>query len=401
MQESGHTYTRNGSMYMCQSHLTVKAQRMNMRCCCVVVALKALHLFSFSPTTTMESRKQSRRDVLLGFLAVHALMAPVVLVILSLLAGLYYWPHTVLLAVIVPYYTYALVIDRRFMSTGAPWDFFRTNFVLFPYARRLLNLRLVGNSALEQMEQSPTETSASSKTTTSNPSEAKAKSCSSKTPPQYILGVFPHGLNADFRVLADGLLPEILPQSGHKVRSLAATVLFAIPIVREVALWTGCVDASKDVARRNLRNGLSLLIMPGGQQEQLRTTHGKELVYLQRRKGFVKLAIEFGVPLVPVYVFGANDMYQTSHFALSTRLTLLKYLGISWTLGRGLCGSPYCPLPVDITMVFGEPIMVQQMEKPSPEVVEDAHAQFVAALQQLFDKHKASLGYGDRTLEIM
>ena len=325
--------------------------------------------------------ERSTTDLWMGCFAIHLMLAPAVVVILLFLVGSYCYPTWIGLGLVVPYYTYVLVLDRSHMKTGARWANFSRNFALFHYARRLLHLRVVGSPALEAAENK-----AASKPTKKNTT-------------QYILGVFPHGLNADFRILVDGMLPQVLP--GASVRTLAATILFWIPIVREVALWTGCVDASKPVAKRCLRKGLSLFIFPGGQQEQLRTTCGKELVYVQRRKGFVKLALEFGVPLVPVYVFGASDFYQTSHFALSTRLSILKYLGISLTLGTGCAGSSYCPLPVDTTMVLGEPILVPQIDKPSAEQVDQVHAQFVAALQQLFDKHKEKLGYGDRTLEIM
>ena len=308
----------------------------------------------------------------------HLLYLPVILCLLGMVVGTYYYPTWIGLGVVVPYYTYILLLDRSYFRTGAPWDAFRRHFLLFAPARKFLNLRLVGNQKLEKME------------TASTPAA-----------PQYILGVFPHGLNADFRILADGLLSTVLPRTASKVRTLAATVLSVLPVVREMAMWTGCVDACKPVAKRCLKAGLSLYIFPGGQQEQLRTTHGRELCYLQRRKGFCKLALESGVPLVPVYVFGASDLYQTSSFCLNLRLAILRWTGISWTMGRGHAASPYCPLAVDTTMVLGEPIMVQKVERPTPEQVDKLHAEFVTALQQLFDQHRASLGHCDRALEIL
>jgi 2-acylglycerol O-acyltransferase 2 len=248
-----------------------------------------------------------------------------------------------------------------------------------------------------------TKTSTSSASSSGTKQSSSSSSSSSRRPPpQYIFGVFPHGVNADYRVLVDGLLSDtVLPQTGSRVRTLAASILFYIPVVREISLWTGCVNASKPVAQRNLQQGLSLLILPGGQQEQLRTTYGQELVYIQRRKGFVKLAIQYGIPLVPVYVFGVNDYYSTSHFALSVRLWIVQYLGISWTMGCGFYKSPYCPFPVNTTMVFGEPIKVPHINHPTSEVVDQVHTQFVTALQQLFEHHKTDLGYGDRTLQVM
>lgn len=52
----------------------------------------------------------------------------------------------------------------------------------------------------------------------------------------------------------------------------------------------------------------SLLLYPGGEREQMMTVRGKHRLYLKQRKGFVKIAIESGASLVPVYVFGETDV---------------------------------------------------------------------------------------------
>jgi len=49
-------------------------------------------------------------------------------------------------------------------------------------------------------------------------------------------------------------------------------------------------------------------VLPGGEAEQMLTQFNKQRVFVQKRKGFVKLAIEHGASLVPVYSFGETDM---------------------------------------------------------------------------------------------
>ena len=154
---------------------------------------------------------------------------------------------------------------------------------------------------------------------------------------------------------------EALPHGvGRRVRSLVATVLFKLPVVREICLWTGCVDARRSVAEKLLDRRHSLLVVPGGEAEQIRTAYGRERVYLKRRKGFVKLAMRKGVPVVPVYVFGCSDAYRTSHALFGPRNWLVKNLGVCVTFATGKWGSPCCPFPVRHTVVFGRPVDVAE-----------------------------------------
>eukprot|EP00968_Pinguiococcus_pyrenoidosus_P025601 scaffold6358_cov267-Pinguiococcus_pyrenoidosus.AAC.5 len=77
-------------------------------------------------------------------------------------------------------------------------------------------------------------------------------------------------------------------------RTVAASVLFQIPLVREMALWTGCVDASRQTFKKLLSRGRSVVVVPGGEAEQLDTTFGEERIYIKQRLGFVSLALEHG-----------------------------------------------------------------------------------------------------------
>jgi len=38
---------------------------------------------------------------------------------------------------------------------------------------------------------------------------------------------------------------------------------------------------------------------------------GKERVYIKKRKGFIKYALEFGYQIHPVYIFNENKLYST------------------------------------------------------------------------------------------
>jgi 2-acylglycerol O-acyltransferase 2 len=313
---------------------------------------------------------------LLGYAAFNGFFLAVIGFNLLVFMRLWYYPFKVGVYLILPYYTYTMVLSRSEHKDGGRWRYFSENFFIFPILRNHLQLNFRVPKALADAERA-----------------ADA---------QFVIAVFPHGTASDHRVLMDGMLYNVLPNINEKIKVLAASVLFMIPLVREMAMWTGCVDARRSVAERALKKGNSILVLPGGEAEQIRTVYGKDKIYLKDRKGFVKLAMRHGVPIVPAYAFGVSDYYHTSMACFGPRLWLQKTLGVCIPLAAGLWGSVFCPLPVKTTIVFGAPLSFELKEKGSPtkEELDTAHAQFCKALRDLFDSHKQELGYGDRELEV-
>jgi len=279
----------------------------------------------------------------------------------------------------LPYFTWTKLVTRHETKEGARVNWFSEDFLLFAQMRKHLRLSF------------------------HRPSLPKALSSCQKDD-QFIFAFFPHGTSCDYRILMDGMLKDIIPTIYHKTRTLAASVLFLIPVVREMALYTGCINASRDVAERILDKGYSIVVLPGGEAEQLRTVYQQERIYLKNRKGFIKLGLRKNIPIVPVYVFGVNDYYYTTDAGAGVRKWLQKKFGVCIPLIAGLWGSIFCPFPIPTTIVFGEPISFPKIvsgTSPTTEELNTAHDEFCKALRQLFDTHKQELGYGDRVLEIL
>jgi 2-acylglycerol O-acyltransferase 2 len=229
----------------------------------------------------------------------------------------------------------------------------------------------------------------------------KAPADGGKDQQQYLFALHPHGSMSEFRIMLDGQLLKLLPGLQSKqVCWLSASVLFRLPIAREFCLWTGCVDAGRKTAEKMLEAGHSVGVIPGGEHEQLITEYGKDLVYIKKRYGFVKLAMRFGVPLVPCYVFGCSDLYYTSKFLIGLRMALVKNLGVAVPLCFGAYGLPAAPFKRPLDIVIGQPIYFDRCPEPTNEQVIEAHQKYMDALQALFDKHKAEFGYGDRVLQL-
>ncbi len=58
----------------------------------------------------------------------------------------------------------------------------------------------------------------------------------------------------------------------------------------------------------SVKRGRNVLIVPGGARESIVAHPGTMNLLLRNRKGFVRLALNQGKPLVPVLSFGETDM---------------------------------------------------------------------------------------------
>jgi hypothetical protein len=216
--------------------------------------------------------------------------------------------------------------------------------------------------------------------------------------PQFVFGVHPHGLLILSRIATYGgaweaLFPNI------ETRALGASAMFRIPLVREICLALGAVDAGLRSARAVLSAGLSIIVYPGGIQEMLRTDGGKpDELYLTRRKGFIRLALQSGASLVPVYVFNEKYMYRRA-FLPTKPAAVLRRFGIPLIFFYGRWGT-LLPQRHKLLVVVGAPIAVSKTAEPTPEAVDALHAQYVAALRMLYEKWRAEAGYGDTPLVI-
>uniref|UniRef100_A0A6B2LFU7 diacylglycerol O-acyltransferase n=1 Tax=Arcella intermedia TaxID=1963864 RepID=A0A6B2LFU7_9EUKA len=190
-------------------------------------------------------------------------------------------------------------------------------------------------------------------------------------------------------------------------RDLGAYIVHKIPLYRDLMLWLGVVDAGKTTAHKLLASGRSMYLIPGGVMEQMLTIEGKHRVYLNTRKGFVRLAVEFGTDLVPVYTFGETSLFSLSPFLLNFRLWIASKFQIAIPIfysKRWGIPIPFLNYPVPLKVCVGPPIKVNQMSPSHPnfhEYVDEMHQQFKTALTELFEKHKVHCGYPDAILEFL
>lgn len=216
-----------------------------------------------------------------------------------------------------------------------------------------------------------------------------------------LFAIFPHGVFPLGLLLSAGCSEEAFPEhSPEAVRTaLIASVFFYIPVISSMLTWLGCQPATHANVTSALQRGTAYLL-PEGIAGVFLTSRKEELVYLSRRIGFVRLALQEGASLVPVYMFGQSHLLDVLPGAGSYLEALSRRLRVSLMF---FFGSYYFPLPRarPLTAVVGTPIPCPRIPQPTQEQVLDYHARFCRALRQLFDENKADFGWSEKELIIV
>ncbi len=140
----------------------------------------------------------------------------------------------------------------------------------------------------------------------------------------------------------------------------------------------GTVEASHEHARAALDSGAAVLVYPGGDWECHRPSWHRNRVEFHHREGFVRLALDAGVPIVPVVSIGGQETAlfltrgeRTAHaLHLDTRFRL-KVLPVSLALPWGLDVGDlfgHIPLPAKITIQVLDAIDLRARYGPDPDV---------------------------------
>ncbi|KAJ3119977.1 diacylglycerol O-acyltransferase 1, partial [Irineochytrium annulatum] len=117
---------------------------------------------------------------------------------------------------------------------------------------------------------------------------------------------------------------------GVKVHACTLPVNFRMPGWRELLLSMGIVGCERKalegvLATDNKKedNTKTLLILTGGAEEYLHMEPGTMDLVLLKRKGFARLSLATGAPLVPMLTFGENDLFVRVDTPLSRSLVAL------------------------------------------------------------------------------
>ena len=180
--------------------------------------------------------------------------------------------------------------------------------------------------------------------------------------------------------------------------ALAHDFLFYDPLLRRYAMRLGLLRAGHDSARHVFARGGLVLVYPGSDVETFRPWRERKCVILGGRKGFLRLALASGVPIVPVVSAGTHEQLIIltrgdrlarilhMHFWARTFVCPIVF-ALPWGITTGFV--PYLPLPAQTTVAFGRPMSwpdLSPADADDPAAIDRCYAEVESTMQSMLDE---------------
>jgi len=179
----------------------------------------------------------------------------------------------------------------------------------------------------------------------------------------------------------------------RRFHQLAHNLVLSMPGLGALRKY-GTVAASPENARKALESGAALLVYPGGDYEVHRPIWEGNKVDFDRRKGFIRLALEHDVPIVPVVSIGGQETSlflsrgeNVAKLLQLDKLFRLKVLPISLAIPWGLNVGDmlgHWPLPAKITIEALPPIHLREEFGQEPDL-DEVYDHVIRVMQETLD----------------
>jgi 1-acyl-sn-glycerol-3-phosphate acyltransferase len=159
---------------------------------------------------------------------------------------------------------------------------------------------------------------------------------------------------------------------------LSHDVLFTGPLGAIMPRF-GMIHATRENAHEVLTSGGVTIVFPGGDFDTLRPQGKANVIDFNGRTGYVRTALEAGVPILPVVSIGGHeDQFHLTRgewlarFSPLRRLSRLPYFPVSFGFPFGLTPAfpMNLPLPTKITTQVLEPVDITAEFGADPDIAE-------------------------------
>jgi hypothetical protein len=207
---------------------------------------------------------------------------------------------------------------------------------------------------------------------------------------QAIFLFHPHGVFSLAHVFHVGCTITDWPYT--KIKAAVHNALTSMPIMKDCMNHTNrCVASTYTDMKGVLLDGKSLSVALGGRSECKYLDPNKITAVIHPRRGIFKMAIETGVPLIPVLTYGENRIYKRMDSRVSDFLSYIFNFEFPLpTLSSLKDWSQIYKQPLEnrITTYIGSAVEVGEARAPTDADIADLRDRYITAIKALYkDTH--------------
>lgn len=202
--------------------------------------------------------------------------------------------------------------------------------------------------------------------------------------PKLLVAYHGRGIPLDLALLAE----KVQHIAGYLPRSIVHEGLWHIPFFSHYLDASGCIPGDGPILRQAITRGETVFVAPGGTYEGLRSFWHRHEVDWGPRRGYLRLALELGIPLIPAATAGMDDRFigLNDGHALGRKLKLPGKWPLWFALGPFGLYPFTVDFPVKFHTVIGEPIVLDPPKNPDSAWLDETHLMITKKIQRVLDE---------------
>jgi len=183
-----------------------------------------------------------------------------------------------------------------------------------------------------------------------------------------------------------GLIHE---STGRVLRALGDRLVFAAPILRDLAQDMGIIEGEPEATVRLLQDDQLVLVYPGGAKEALSAPEDAYRLQWESSQGFIRTALRAQKPIIPVAGIGNEELYvqivpQDRVRRSGVGRFISQFIGEKYVTPIYM-GLGVLPFPTELHYIVAEPIFLPYGPEAADDerIVATLHQQVTKTTQQL------------------
>jgi 2-acylglycerol O-acyltransferase 2 len=210
----------------------------------------------------------------------------------------------------------------------------------------------------------------------------------------------PHGITAVATGIHNVFKLTDFKQNNSKV--VVHDWFYYFPLGGDILTYFNCMPSGFNVIKKESEHN-SITLALGGVDEMGRIKNKQLELVIKNRKGIFRIALETGMPIVPVLTYGENELFPEAdnEFLLWINSKLYEYFRLRTFFPSIKSLRNWLKLttqPLDPIYTYtGRPIYVKKIENPSPRQIDILRKIYIQRVRELFKE----TNNGEYTLKIV